>query len=297
MKKVAFLFVASLVFIPTISFAAFNQNLSYGSSGAQVVDLQNFLTTQGLYSGPITGNFFNLTKNALVAFQKQKGIQPASGLLGPITRGIINASLVSSTTTNVTTSTAPASPAPSQVSSTQNQQTSTTPSLPPPSAAEIAAVEQFCAIVEAQEGSQAAQNCSSSTFWNGYNSNAIFRNDIDTIVQQTLQQLSQQQAANSVAQQLQTYCAAHPVAYDPSMTPAANLLAEKEACGTATTADFTNYQLQQLQNSVNANTAAIQQQHTTLPQTPTAPAQTKCTTQPWWNAGVLQYTTTCTPSY
>jgi peptidoglycan hydrolase-like protein with peptidoglycan-binding domain len=298
MKKVLVLLASSLIFmLPAISFAAFTQDLSVGSTGQDVTDLQKTLISKGFSIPSISsgassyGYFGSQTKAAVIAYQKANGISPASGYVGPITRTAINAAVA--TASNNSGASVPATPASPQASSSATQSASTASVLPPPMATEIAAVEQFCSIVEAQEGSQAAQNCSSSTFWNGYNSNAIFRSNIDSIVQQTLQKLSQQQAGSGVAQQLQAYCATHPVAYDPSMTPAANLLAEKEACGTATTADFTNYQLQQLQNSVNANTAAIQQQNTS-PQNPTQPTtQTKCTTQPWWDAGVLRYSTQC----
>src|SRR3989338_6128011 len=48
--------------------------------------LQEFLTDQGVYSGPITGNFFSLTHAAVKKYQSQNNITPAAGFFGPITR-------------------------------------------------------------------------------------------------------------------------------------------------------------------------------------------------------------------
>src|ERR1035438_5722794 len=57
----------------------FTQTLYYGlQNNPQVNQLQEFLKTQGLYSGPITGNFYFLTLGAVKAFQTQQGISPRS---------------------------------------------------------------------------------------------------------------------------------------------------------------------------------------------------------------------------
>ena len=69
----------------------FNRNLYYGlTHDTDVQALQQFLTTQGDYDGPISGNFFSLTKKAVVKFQQDNGIAPASGYLGALTRAVIN---------------------------------------------------------------------------------------------------------------------------------------------------------------------------------------------------------------
>lgn len=69
----------------------FTQNLYYGlQNNSQVTQLQEFLTSQGLYSGPITGNFYFLTLGAVKAFQTQQGISPAAGYFGPITMAAAN---------------------------------------------------------------------------------------------------------------------------------------------------------------------------------------------------------------
>jgi hypothetical protein len=48
--------------------------------------LQQFLADEGLYDGPITATFGTLAWNALVAFQPQEGIMPASGVFGSLSR-------------------------------------------------------------------------------------------------------------------------------------------------------------------------------------------------------------------
>jgi hypothetical protein len=71
----------------------FNQDLSFGSSGSEVLKLQEFLITQGVYSGPITGNFYSLTLKAVKDFQTRENISPAAGYFGPLTRTKANSLL------------------------------------------------------------------------------------------------------------------------------------------------------------------------------------------------------------
>jgi hypothetical protein len=73
MKTYHILVIAWLL-IPTLSLAAFDKNLQYGSRGAEVRVLQEFLSKEGLYSGPITGNFYGVTKVTLISFQKREGL-------------------------------------------------------------------------------------------------------------------------------------------------------------------------------------------------------------------------------
>jgi len=69
----------------------FTENLYYGlQNNSQVSQLQEFLTSQGLYSGPITGNYYFLTMSAVKAFQSQQGITPAAGYFGPLTLAAAN---------------------------------------------------------------------------------------------------------------------------------------------------------------------------------------------------------------
>lgn len=76
--------------LPLTSNAAFDTDLRYGSSGSPVLELQEFLTAQGVYTGPITGNFFSLTLAGVQLFQAREGIQPTSGFFGPLTRARAN---------------------------------------------------------------------------------------------------------------------------------------------------------------------------------------------------------------
>ena len=78
----------------------FNINLHYGIYGnADVSNLQKFLASKSLYSGPITGNFLSLTLQAVKDFQKQNGINPVSGYFGPLTRAKVNVSVGQTTQT------------------------------------------------------------------------------------------------------------------------------------------------------------------------------------------------------
>lgn len=86
-----------------------------------VSQLQTILGTEGLYGGPITGNFFELTKAAVAAFQLREYITPTGGYFGPLTRGRLNEILKNrSETANVSGSTntpimpSPASTEPSE---------------------------------------------------------------------------------------------------------------------------------------------------------------------------------------
>lgn len=67
--------------------AAFDANLSYGSRNkSAVIELQQFLLDQGVYGGPVTGNFLTLTRTGVQAFQIREKIYPALGYFGPLTR-------------------------------------------------------------------------------------------------------------------------------------------------------------------------------------------------------------------
>ncbi len=67
----------------------FIRNLRVGSRGEDVKELQNRLTLDGVYSGPITGYFGILTKGAVISYQNKYGINPV-GIVGPITRNHLN---------------------------------------------------------------------------------------------------------------------------------------------------------------------------------------------------------------
>ncbi|MCL5733814.1 MAG: peptidoglycan-binding protein [Patescibacteria group bacterium] len=72
----------------------FNNLLKIGSSGADVTALQQRLTSEGVYSGPITGYYGLLTKQAVEKYQEQHKIANPNitgyGELGPHTRSSLN---------------------------------------------------------------------------------------------------------------------------------------------------------------------------------------------------------------
>lgn len=71
----------------------FNTNLTVGSTGADVVALQDWLASKGFLSipaGTSKGYFGQLTKTAVSAYQASAGL-PATGFVGPMTREKLNA--------------------------------------------------------------------------------------------------------------------------------------------------------------------------------------------------------------
>ena len=70
----------------------FTRNLSKGSQGEDVKNLQTVLNQEGVYpENIISGNFFSLTQKAVILFQKKHAITPALGFVGPLTREKLNA--------------------------------------------------------------------------------------------------------------------------------------------------------------------------------------------------------------
>lgn len=91
MKKLSFLSSLFLLLPFFASAQIFDKDLFFGiQNNTDVQKLQEFLTDQGYYSGPITGNFFSLTLSAVKKFQKAKGIVPVSGYMGPKTKAKMN---------------------------------------------------------------------------------------------------------------------------------------------------------------------------------------------------------------
>lgn len=87
--QAAIISLAVVLITPLVSAAAITTDLRYGSKGAQVTELQNFLISKGYLQGEATGSFFAKTLTAVKAFQKANGLSP-TGLVGPQTRALIN---------------------------------------------------------------------------------------------------------------------------------------------------------------------------------------------------------------
>ena len=68
----------------------FSRTLSYGMrSDLDVRALQEILLAEKVYSGPVTGNFYGLTRQGVRDFQKKYKIDPV-GIVGPKTRAKLN---------------------------------------------------------------------------------------------------------------------------------------------------------------------------------------------------------------
>jgi peptidoglycan hydrolase-like protein with peptidoglycan-binding domain len=68
----------------------FATNMFYGMRNNDVTELQDRLSEEGFYGGPITGFFGNLTRGAVIRYQKVHNITPAVGYVGPLTRNALN---------------------------------------------------------------------------------------------------------------------------------------------------------------------------------------------------------------
>ncbi len=76
----------------------FNINLAWGvKNPSEITKLQVFLTEQGVYSGPITGNFLSQTYQAVRKFQTIQNVSPITGYFGPLTRAKANQIIAMST--------------------------------------------------------------------------------------------------------------------------------------------------------------------------------------------------------
>jgi len=100
------------------------RDLTVGSTGGDVLSLQQLLIMKGfLAAGNTTGYFGLLTKGALAAYQASQGIVPAEGYLGPKTRASLAGAIVPTTpVVPVTPSTPTPSPAPSMAPVTRDLQ-------------------------------------------------------------------------------------------------------------------------------------------------------------------------------
>ena len=97
---------------PAAPAVAFTRDLTIGSTGSDVVALQDLLIARGhlvMPAGVSKGYFGTLTQQALAKMQAANGISPAAGFFGPITRNLVN-SLVAPAPTTPTTPSTPSTP-------------------------------------------------------------------------------------------------------------------------------------------------------------------------------------------
>ena len=93
--------VAVLAFAMIASAASFNTNLTVGSTGTDVVELQTVLMNAGynipaIAAGTPKGYFGSQTQTAVKAYQAARSI-PSTGFVGPLTRGALNGGAVATT--------------------------------------------------------------------------------------------------------------------------------------------------------------------------------------------------------
>lgn len=86
MKKAIFYAVFGLLLLPSVSYAAFDTNLKYGSTGVKVTELQDLLVTESCLNVQPTGYFGLLTLAGVKCFQAKYSIVPVSGYFGILSR-------------------------------------------------------------------------------------------------------------------------------------------------------------------------------------------------------------------
>lgn len=70
---------------PTATPSTLSRELEYGMEGDDVVYLQTFLVSQGLFNAGVNGTFGPVTRSAVISFQKKYNLSPAVGYVGPKT--------------------------------------------------------------------------------------------------------------------------------------------------------------------------------------------------------------------
>ncbi|MEI6281077.1 MAG: peptidoglycan-binding protein [bacterium] len=98
-KYFIILLLAVVLIAPSLSSASFDTSLKYGSSGSAVIELQNFLKDQGLFSGKVDGKFGLITKKAVIAFQLANKLK-GDGSFGVLSRKVASTLSLNSNTSN-----------------------------------------------------------------------------------------------------------------------------------------------------------------------------------------------------
>lgn len=77
--------------------ASLSTNLSFGSRGENVRDVQDLLTRRGYSPGPVDGIFGQMTKTAVQRFQSDRGFT-IDGIVGPMTWAALHGTISQSPT-------------------------------------------------------------------------------------------------------------------------------------------------------------------------------------------------------
>jgi len=92
--KKGYVYIIALFIFPTLVCAyTFEQNLTLGSKGQDVVELQNILISEGFLAMPVgvaKGYFGSLTQKAVQSYQAAHSISPSFGYFGIHTRTYMN---------------------------------------------------------------------------------------------------------------------------------------------------------------------------------------------------------------
>ncbi len=278
--------IISLVLVsPLFAHAELSKDLYFGiTNEPQVSELQKFLTEQKVYTGPITGNFFSLTQQAVKAFQIKQGIFPTSGYFGPKTRKIVSSLYSTIAMEEKTTSSDPIKssnpltenkpqifiPTPpsttlcngkywTQCPTGQSfycpatgdaqciQKITQTKNVNPPTLEQLANLRRFCLA-----STYLNSVCSKPEFMPGYNSNLIFRSEIDKFVAQYFAIISDQQKQQIAEEKKKFDCLMQPTPEDQRvLDPATQNYLRQSRCGTITEQDKATYELSRLKSSVD----------------------------------------------
>lgn len=97
-KKIIILVSITALLFSSLSFTTVRStmaaNLSWGSQGGEVVQLQSTLNSKGFWCGAADGIFGPNTYQAVINFQKS-AVLPADGIVGPNTRAALGGTLAS----------------------------------------------------------------------------------------------------------------------------------------------------------------------------------------------------------
>lgn len=89
-----YFFIFTFLCFPVVAFGSefrFDHDLYFGmANDSDVTRLQELLHDQKVYDGPVTGNFFTLTREGVKRFQEREGITPTAGYFGLKTRARAN---------------------------------------------------------------------------------------------------------------------------------------------------------------------------------------------------------------